>query len=84
MSQKWLASLSMCAIRLEGKMQGGGQFNQGGSVILLGGANFQAKGQIFATGPGWSYLTKGQHFKWAMLFCDTDTRRRDYEIHGGP
>jgi len=66
-------------------MQGG--FNQEGDVTrtLLDGANFQAKGWFFAENlaPGAILFYQGGDIpRGAMLFCDTGTRRRDYEIHG--
>jgi len=54
----------------------GGEFNQGGDVILLGEGKFSSEGAVFLA----ANLALGAilFYQGAMLFCDTGTCCRDY------
>jgi len=54
-------------------------------LLYLVGANFQAEGRFFTANlapRAILFYQGGNILRGAMLFCDTGTRRRDYEIHG--
>ena len=79
--------LFVCAIRLESKMQREGDLIREAMLFYWVGANFQAKAWFFCRKPRSQdnfVLPRGRHFEGDMPFCDTDTCRRDYEIHDRP
>jgi len=49
-------------------------------AMFIGWDEFSSEGAVFSLQtslPERFYFTKGRHFKEAMIFCDTGTRRRD-------